>query len=75
MVQYTEEIETDITIKNRGDKEVKEVIVTYKDGVEVGRSKPHRYVVGYDQDVPVKIASHINAKKGKQPKLPPQANI
>jgi len=72
MPVYTEETETDITIKNRGDKEVQEVTVTYKDGVEVGRSKPHRYVIGYDQNVPAKDASFINAKKGKQPKLPPQ---
>jgi len=73
MVQYTEEIETEMTIKNRGDKEVQEVTVTYKDGVEVGRSKPHRYVIGYDQNVPAKDAAFINAKKGKQPTLPPQA--
>lgn len=69
---YTEEIETDITIKNRGDKEVKKVTVTYKDGVEVGRTAPHRYVVVYDEDVPAEVVTHINNKKGKQPTLPPQ---
>lgn len=69
---FTKEIETDITLRNRGDKEVKEVTITYEDGVEVGRSKPHRFVVGYDQDVPANIAAQINAKKGKQPTIPPQ---
>jgi len=68
MVEYTEEIETDVTIRNRGDKEVQKVTVTYKDGVEVGRTKPHRFVVLYDANVPADVVAHINSKKGKQPK-------
>ena len=73
MATFTEEVELDTTIKHRGDIEVREVIVVYKDGVEFARSLPHRSVVGYDEARPANVTSHINAKKGKQPTLPPQA--
>jgi len=69
MVQYTEEIETNVTITNDGTKGVQTVTITLKDGVEVGRAN-HRNVIDYDQTVPANITAFINAKKGKQPKKP-----
>lgn len=69
MTQYTEEIQTNVTITNDGAKEIHTVTVTLKAGVEVGRAN-HRSVVAYDEDVPADIEAFINSKKGKQPKKP-----
>jgi hypothetical protein len=63
--KYTEEIETHVTIHHDGSKGVRTDTVTYKSGVEVGRQM-HRAVIARDADVPVKIAAHIEARKGKQ---------
>lgn len=72
MAIYTEEIQTDVTIKHDGAKEIRLTTITLKDGVVVGHAN-HRSVVAYDAAVPADIAAFINAKKGKQPTLPPQA--
>ena len=62
---YSEEIQTNVTIRHDGTKEVRTVTVTKKDGVEVG-SANHRSVVAYDADVPADIAAFIEAKKVAQ---------
>lgn len=67
MPKYTEEIHTHVTITHEGHKEVRKETIILKDGEEVGRSN-HRFVVNAQDDVPAEIASHIEAKKGKQPK-------
>ena len=65
---YTEETESTLFIDNDGNKDRKDYIVTYKDGVEVGRTKPHKTRTPYDADVPQETTDFIEAKKGKQPK-------
>jgi len=69
MTQYTEEIQTEVTLTNDGHKNIRTITITYKDGVEVGRTN-HRSVVAADEDIPADIEAFINAKKGKQPKKP-----
>ena len=68
MTKFTEEIENTIFIDNKGEKIFKEYTVTYKDGVEVGRSGPHVKTILYDADVDQDVVDFIEAKKVKQPK-------
>jgi len=63
---YSEEIQTNVTIDHLGNKNVRTVTVTYKDGVEVG-STNHRHVIMAEDDVPDDIAAFIEAKKVAQP--------
>lgn len=65
---YTEEVETYVGITHEGHKEIKKVIVVYKDGIEHSRSKPHREVIHAEADVPQEITDFIQAKRVKQPK-------
>lgn len=62
MSTYTEEVQQEVTLTNDGHKNVKTVTITYKDGVEVGRSN-HRSVIAATESVPSDIASFIEAKK------------
>lgn len=67
MVQYTEEIETEVTLTQAGHKQVRTITITLKDGVEVGRAN-HRSLIRADEDIPQEIVDFIEAKKVKQPK-------
>lgn len=65
MTQYTEEIQQEVTLTNDGHKNVRTITITYKDGVEVGRSN-HRYVINAEDNVPQDIADFIEVKKVTQ---------
>jgi hypothetical protein len=66
MSTYTEEIQQEVTLTNDGHKNVRTTTITYKDGVEVGRSN-HRRVIMATESVPSDIASFIEEKKIVQP--------
>lgn len=67
MTQYSEEKKHEVTITDDGSKNVRTIIITYKDGVEIGRSN-HRTVIAADEDIPQHIVDFIEVKKVKQPK-------
>ncbi len=65
MVEYIEEVKTDITLTHDGDKLIRRRTIVYKDGEEIGQSN-HREVISRDANVPVEVAEMIEARKGKQ---------
>jgi len=65
---YSEENESTLFIDNEGNKDRKDYVVTYKDGVEVARTKPHKTHTPYYENAPQETLNFIEAKKNKRTK-------